>query len=472
MACTTPTVYWAGVSFSSATQLYSDAALTTVASDGIYTFGSFSRVMTSGVLGPPQPCPTCSLACNTQWQNSGGTGRYTIDINLGSTSGAAIITFSSGQLNTTTFPSPDQCTWSYNGVTASEYSALVGGYQTGLIGSPDALPRPVTSDDCFDGTVETMTTEFGSSGYSPTGQEYIWDANTQAFVATGSWNGGSQVAPLGWTGLSNNAGTYESTLLNWNYFDYGPPTVPDSLFVPSNPFAPNMALAPNLPPYSYSQTYGPAEPWPSPGMEYRGATMVVPSPPGVSNNILTITVDSPCGSWWGLKVDCPRLLTGIQGSIRLAKGTDPMIVCGAPNQTTYYHVPVDAYGTSNPNSSYYGNANFPQNVAMGQQNGVLGLHDWIYTDENGENPLATGLYKMTFDANDGGGLRDWIVEVGVREYKDTGPVWFDGSTAARSPVQQQALPPEDYANQGYNVQSNGAYIDGIVKSIVACSDIQ
>ena len=76
------------------------------------------------------------------------------------------------------------------------------------------------------------------------------------------------------------------------------------------------------------------------------------------------------------------------------------------------------------------------------------------------------------DANDGGGLRDWIVEVGVREYKATGPVWFDGSTAPRSPVQQQALPPEDYANQGYNVQSSGAYIDGIVKSIVACSNIQ
>ena len=145
--------------------------------------------------------------------------------------------------------------------------------------------------------------------------------------------------------------------------------------------------------------------------------MVVPSPPGVSNNILTITVDSPCGSWWGLKVDCPRLLTGIQGSIRLAKGTDPTTVCAAPNQATYYHVPVDAYGSSNPNSSYYASANFPQTTIIGQQNGVLGLHDWIYTDENGENPLAAGLYKMTFDANDGGGLRDWIVEVGVREYK-------------------------------------------------------
>ena len=96
-----------------------------------------------------------------------------------------------------------------------------------------------------------MTTEFGSDNYSPTGQEYIWDANTQAFVATGPWNGGSQVAPLGWTGLSNNAGAYESTLLNWNYFERPSPT-PDSLFVPSNPFAPNTALAPNLPAYSYS----------------------------------------------------------------------------------------------------------------------------------------------------------------------------------------------------------------------------
>ena len=71
--------------------------------------------------------------------------------------------------------------------------------------------------------------------------------------------------------------------------------------------------------------------------------------------------------------------------------------------------------------SYYASANFPQTNVIGQQNGVLGLHDWIYTDENGENPLAAGLYKMTFDANDGGGLRDWIVEVGVREYKGYRP---------------------------------------------------
>ena len=98
----------------------------------------------------------------------------------------------------------------------------------------------------------------------------------------------------------------------------------------------------------------------------------------------------------GLKVDCPRLLTGIQGSIRLAKGTDPTTVCAAPNQTTYYHVPVDAYGSSNPNSSYYAGANFPQTIITGQQNGVLGLHDWIYTDEKRRKPFSCWSLQNDF----------------------------------------------------------------------------
>ena len=76
---------------------------------------------------------------------------------------------------------------------------------------------------------------------------------------------------------------------------------------------------------------------------------------------------------------------------------------------------------------------------------------------------------MRFDAGDGFGLRNWHVSIGVRAYKD---VNNPGGTCAPNANTVHALPPEGYAGS-YNgvvgsTQTSGAYVPGIVRSIVPC----
>ena len=99
----------------------------------------------------------------------------------------------------------------------------------------------------------------------------------------------------------------------------------------------------------------------------------------IRDNILSIEVVAPCANtWWGITVECPRSLTGIDSSTAEPQGTATGTVCTKDITTTLFHVPVDAFGNSNSCSNYFqAGSEFPAGGASGQPNGVLGLHDWF-----------------------------------------------------------------------------------------------
>jgi len=484
MACNTTNIYWSGNSFNAAVDLFTDAALTTPAPDGWYAVGGIYRQIIGGVLQAPTTCPACVIPCGGGFTASVNTsGRFTMYFDMGTVPGAGIITFSPGINNTTLFPIPDMCTWSYNGETASEYSSLVGGYQTGIIGAPDGPPHGGTQCP-WNGQDLVVTT--GTQGEQPTGIDYTYDASTGTFVAGPTVNIGATTGIIGFTGISNNSGAYQSTLLDWNCTSCwgvgGAPTTPTAncangigLDIPGSPYCLSVPIAPNL-------IGGPGTPqtnWPFAGGGYRGATMVVPSPPGVTNTILTIQVDAPCpNTWWGIDVRCPVELQGFQSTpppvtpyTGWPSGGWPLgstcgNVCGSDTPFTMYHAPVDTFGNSNPNSAYFANDQFPAAGPQGQAHGIPGLHDWVFEDPYGIEPMPVGVYKvvMPTDPANPGILVDCIVEVGVLDYTQSA---LDGGGVPH------ALPPETYNVQmGTDVQSSGTstYIPGIIKSITKCSE--
>ena len=452
--------YYDGLTFSAATNVYTDATLATPAPDGYYALGGIVRIKSGGVLGPPQACPSCAVPCGTGgFEAEGNQGIYSVDFELGNTPGAAIVTFSPGVSNTTCLPIPDRCTWTYNGITASEYSALVGGYQTGLIGAPDGPPKGGAQCNACGATGKPSVAGIDNFVYNPSSG--VFDPS------------GTTTLPA-LTGVTNFVTQPEATLLDWNNsnptaFANGTTpcgsggtnfcTINTGIGMPVG-FGGATPAAPNLPAGAN---------WPLINREYRGATMVVPSPPGVSSTILSIVVDAPCGStWWGITVECPRELSGFSASAVMAQGTDHATVCAASMSQTLYHVPVDAYGNSNRNSSYYVPGNeFPLSPKNGQPDGTLGYHDWIFTDPYGETPAPVGEYKIESPLGSG---TFYHVSVGVREYRDVSNLTTGTCTSCNNNI--KILPPEGYSGS-YNgvagvTQTSGPYVDGIVRSMIPC----
>jgi hypothetical protein len=119
--------YYDGTSFTFATGLFTDAALTVVAPDGWYSQGGTYRQMSGGVLQSPQSCASCITACSTSVsQDVFAQSKVTID--MGVNTGAVVVQFTVGLTSTA------RCTWTYNSVSASEYSSPNFGYVQGLIG--------------------------------------------------------------------------------------------------------------------------------------------------------------------------------------------------------------------------------------------------------------------------------------------------------------------------------------------------
>ena len=183
----------------------------------------------------------------------------------------------------------------------------------------------------------------------------------------------------------------------------------------------------------------------------------------VTNSIATIMITAPCiNTWWGINVQCPRQLTAISAGPQNPLGTAFATVCGQTINSSIYHVPVDNSGNSNPNSAYYDATTAPNGfpdeydpadpAKIGQPNGVLGLHDWVFSDPNGETPLPIGMYKVQFDPTGGSTPLNYVIEVGFLEYRDV-----DGAG--------HALPPEGYPGP---TQSTGTRQPGIVRSITLC----
>ncbi len=122
--------YLNGTTLENSTSIYTDAALTTCASDGFYADGSgIVRELSSCILGPVQTCPTCLTACGgAPITYSLGEGVFLLDIDLGDTVsdvGAAIVKFTPANI-------PDGIKATYNGVVYNKFSldnATVGGYK-------------------------------------------------------------------------------------------------------------------------------------------------------------------------------------------------------------------------------------------------------------------------------------------------------------------------------------------------------
>jgi len=122
---TSGTYYLDAPSLSSATVVYSNAALTTVAANGFYSDGAIVREQVSGVLLPQQNCLACSIPCGgTTITANGGQGIYYLNTELGTNTGAVVIEF-----DALSVPKGIVAVYNstiYNGVSSPNYGWLQG----------------------------------------------------------------------------------------------------------------------------------------------------------------------------------------------------------------------------------------------------------------------------------------------------------------------------------------------------------
>ena len=302
---------------------------------------------------------------------SGSNGYYKLSLNFGTDKGVCIITFNTGHSNTITAPLtisvPDKLVWSFDidgsgtQTTRSEQSSLMGGYMTGLVGTPDVGPCPGAS----------------CSGYaSQSVNEYVYDSSSGTFIQTLN----TQVIPA----FGGNS-TGDMTLSNWTQ-------------IANYPNIPNVGQTPNYP-TTFAQD----------GHFNRNGVAYIPVPPTTSATMVDVIIEAPCpGTWWGLTVKCPEVLTGISSSVSSGVGGDPSSL-GLTR--TIYHIPIDENGGTNPNSVYWNGTG----SGIGQQPGTLGKHDWVFEDAYGVTKLPAGNYLMESPTGSG---TTWKVTVGVPTYTD------------------------------------------------------
>jgi len=91
------TYYIDAPTFASATGVFTDAALTTCAPDGLYSDGVIYRQLTACVLGSNVTCPACTTVCGTPVSGSGSNaGVYIISFTVGTGTGAMLVTLTPG----------------------------------------------------------------------------------------------------------------------------------------------------------------------------------------------------------------------------------------------------------------------------------------------------------------------------------------------------------------------------------------
>lgn len=283
---TSGTFYLDAPSLSTATVVYSNAALTTVAANGYYSDGSISRQQLAGVLLPPVICPACSVPCGGTISANGAQGIYYLSTNLGSPTGAVVIRFNPQSV-------PDGILAVYDGDIYNGVSSPTFGWLQGTAGLPTYIGS--TSGDC--GIV-------AGSPYTLNQFEY----------------NGTTFASLGTT-------TSVSVLSGQLDFTASPP----------------------------------------------GNTVMVIPKTAAAPSILDLTLIGPCVSTvFSISVSCPAALPSFASSTMNANST---LACAATVNQTYYV----AYVTGG--------------------SGVLGLHDLVFSDANGEFKLAAGYYKTTAAAS-------------------------------------------------------------------------
>jgi|688.fasta_scaffold238122_2 hypothetical protein len=133
------TFYVDAPSLASATIIYTDVNLTTVAPDGFYSDGTIVREQVSGVLLPQTSCPSCATPCGGSIAASGQQGIYYVGIDLGTDTGAVVVTFDP-------YSVPDGVLAVFNSISYNGLSSPSYGWLQGSAGLPTYIGA--TSADC------------------------------------------------------------------------------------------------------------------------------------------------------------------------------------------------------------------------------------------------------------------------------------------------------------------------------------
>mgnify|MGYP003673152429 FL=1 len=314
---TTGIFYFDGPSFADATSAFTDASLLTFAADGFYSIGSIYREQTAGLLGPVTSCPSCVSSCaggasgfifTPQYVSSETTGLYKFFVDPGTDTGAV-------RVRVNPLGAQVKFTWTYNNVSASEYTNITDGYLQGVIGRINSAS--IGTCENFNGA--TLTNALGSNGNTAAGTVFNYD------ISTGAWI---------------NSGT--ATTL-------GPYT---------NQAAGGVALTTNSPQQCY---------------------MAIPKPtastPQLTSNLIEIQIEVGCTlAEFEVEVFCPTPLVGFDATSTASISN--LEACGRTYNTTYYNMPAN--GATN----------------TGVNPGVPQEKDWLFTDENGEFPVADGFWLV------------------------------------------------------------------------------
>lgn len=164
--------YLDATSLALATAVYTDAALSVCAGDGVYSDGTITRVQTGCLLGPAKFCPSCGADCDTSYIYSGSDeGVFFTTINTGNQSGdigAIILRFDAG-----TYVTGIKAV--FDGITYNTLSSPVYGLAT----APAGLPVYIGDEekDC------------GVTNSGIVLKNYNWDITTGSYVYQGVTSG-------------------------------------------------------------------------------------------------------------------------------------------------------------------------------------------------------------------------------------------------------------------------------------------
>jgi len=274
-----------GVNFSSATSLYTDSSLSTLAADGYYGQGLIVRQQLNGILLNAQPCSACLVPCGSGLSASiaDQNGVFDANIDLANDTGAVVIRCFMGS----SVPDGIIATWDGNSI-----NRLTAADNHNGITLIDGVGVQVDYAGIFNQGTGLPT--------------YVGNQNTN-LLANSPYNSAGSCPTQG-TAPSN------FSLVSGTYVDQG---TTQNVTIASN--AIGYASDPNSPVF----------------------TMVVPKT-SVTPTPLNLQIFAPlCGTAFNWEVDCPVDLPTFTGSALQAT-----VACTTPN-TTYYFV-RNATGTSVP----------------------------------------------------------------------------------------------------------------------------
>lgn len=191
------TYYFNGTSFASATSVYTDAALTTLAPDGYYSNGSIIRQQLNGLLLNAQACTTCAVPCGdgvaANISNQNGIFNATVDV-ANSTGAIIIYGFWGNSI-------PDGVDIIYNGTHYNRWTAynnhdtvtLIDGAGTtvdysGISNQGTGLPTYLGNENAnlvADSPYNNTPSGGCTAGDQP--QDYVYNNGSGTYVAQGTY---------------------------------------------------------------------------------------------------------------------------------------------------------------------------------------------------------------------------------------------------------------------------------------------